>query len=246
MAAVADEHGGEGSRRDMPRNPVGVIVLIDYRDAARLSGFMRLAFARWGIGGTRGLRFAKFLGSGQDGKFGVWPSLSHQGMMLSFDDEAAAAEFLRSSPLLTAIRTDARHLLTARLHAYSSRGRWSGQEPFPVTVARPNSGPVASLTRASIRLSKAAEFWRHAPPSQAALAHADGCLLAVGLGEAPVFRQATFTLWDSERAMDAYARSGAHLAAITAARAGRHFSEDMFTRFAVSDVTGDWPGLVKW
>jgi spheroidene monooxygenase len=71
---------------------------------------------------------------------------------------------------------------------------------------------------------------------------APGCLLAVGLGEAPILRQATFSLWESQAAMDAYARSGPHLQAIRAANAGGWFSESMFVRFLPLVVQGCWRG----
>ena len=101
---------------------------------------------------------------------------------------------------------------------------------------------MAALTRASIRPGKSLRFWRHAPPSQLALEQATGCRLAVGLGEAPLVRQATFSVWDSVQAMDAYARHGAHMAAIRASMGGDFFSESMFVRFVVLAAEGQWKG----
>jgi hypothetical protein len=66
--------------------------------------------------------------------------------------------------------------------------------------------------------------------------------LAVGLGEAPLLRQATFSIWDNTAAMDAYARSGAHLTAIRNAYQGDYFSESMFVRFRVLHTEGRWQG----
>ena len=71
---------------------------------------------------------------------------------------------------------------------------------------------------------------------------AAGCRLGVGLGEAPLLRQATFSIWDDVPAMDAYARHGAHLAAIRAAAQGQHFSETLFVRFIPEGLAGDWKG----
>lgn len=82
------------------------------------------------------------------------------------------------------------------------------------------------------------------PPSELALQNAEGCLLATGVGEAPFLRQATITLWENTQSMDAYARSGAHLAAIRAAYAGNFFSESMFVRFCTSQIQGRWRGRV--
>ena len=73
-------------------------------------------------------------------------------------------------------------------------------------------------------------------------AEAQGGLLAVGLGEAPLLRQATFTVWDSIASMDGYARTGAHMDAIRASREGSYFSESMFVRFVPEDLRGTWKG----
>jgi heme-degrading monooxygenase HmoA len=50
------------------------------------------------------------------------------------------------------------------------------------------------------------------------------------------------SLWDSVAAMDAYARSGAHLAAVRAAAAQGFFSESMFLRFRLLAIEGRWQG----
>ena len=142
---------------------------------------------------------------------------------------------------MAAYRRHARELFHVKLRAFSCRGAWAGMS-VPVTAERPAEGMVAALTRASIRPAKAWRFWGHAPPSEVALSGAAGCRLAAGLGEAPVLRQATFSLWDSVAHMDAYAHSGAHLAAIQAARAGDFFAESMFVRFVPVEPRGVWKG----
>ena len=80
------------------------------------------------------------------------------------------------------------------------------------------------------------------PAAERALGTAQGVLLAVGIGEAPLLRQATFTIWESVAAMDRYARSGAHREAIEAARNGGFFSESMFVRFVAYGAQGSWKG----
>ena len=64
----------------------------------------------------------------------------------------------------------------------------------------------------------------------------------VGLGEAPVLRQATLSLWDDTAAMNAYARHGAHQQAIATSYRGNFFSESMFVRFVPLEVRGVWQG----
>jgi len=118
------------------------------------------------------------------------------------------------------------------------------QPSAPAPLAADGPVRVAALTRASIHPLRALAFWRKAPPAEVSLAQAPGCLLAAGLGEAPVLRQATFSIWDSVAAMDAYARSGAHLAAIKAAHREGYFSESMFVRFVPLAIQGQWKGVV--
>jgi heme-degrading monooxygenase HmoA len=64
----------------------------------------------------------------------------------------------------------------------------------------------------------------------------------VGLGEAPLLRQATFSVWDNDAAIDAYARSGAHSVAAQGAWQRGWFSESMFARFEVLAASGRWRG----
>ncbi|MFZ4756956.1 MAG: spheroidene monooxygenase [Burkholderiaceae bacterium] len=220
---------------------VAVLVLADIAPRWRLWGWSRFVLGRWALRGIPGLRFAKVLGSGRDGGFGLSASASIQGLFCVFEDDAFAASFTADDGPLRAWRERARECFSIRLRPYSVRGSWSGMS-MSAAQARPDHGPVASLTRASIRPSRAAAFWRMEPPAEVALHDAAGCLLAAGIGEAPVLRQATFSIWRDVAAMDAYARSGAHLAAIRASAQGGFFSESMFVRFVPYEARGTWRG----
>jgi hypothetical protein len=220
---------------------VAVLVLVDLRSVARWWGWSRLVLGARPFRRVAGLGLAKVLGSGAGGGFGARPSSTHQGLFLVFEDEAAAQRFVAESPELAAYRAHAREMCIAVLRACSSKGTWSGTAMLP-TVTPPVDGPIAALTRASIRPQRAWSFWRLSPPAERGLAAAPGCLLAAGLGEAPLLRQATFSLWTDAQAMDAYARSGAHQEAIRAAYAGGYFSESMFVRFVPLSITGSWQG----
>ena len=219
---------------------VAVILLVDIAPGSRLWGWSRFVVARHALRRVPGLRFFKVLGSGHEGGFGLRPSGSRQGLFCLFETDAQADAFL-SSPLTAAYRQHAREFFSTKLRAFSSRGSWSGT-PLPVSVPAPETGPIATLTRASIRPRKARQFWSKAPPSERSLDQAAGCLLAAGVGEAPLLRQATFSVWDSIAAMDGYARSGAHLEAIRASRAGDYFTESMFVRFVPYAALGQWKG----
>jgi len=221
--------------------PVGLVVLVDVAAASRLWGYSRFVVARFGLQRLPGLRFFKMLGAGHEGGFGLRPSASHMGLFMVFDDDSAARHALDESALLRTWRERSREFFSVRLQPFSSRGSWAGTA-LPASVPPPAGGPVATLTRASIRPLRAAAFWRHAPLSQRGLADAEGCLFAAGVGEAPLLRQATFSLWAEPRHIDAYARSGAHGAAARAAYAEGYFSESMFVRFVPHGASGVWQG----
>jgi hypothetical protein len=222
---------------------VAVLLLADVSAGSRLWGWSRIVRGPGALRRTPGLRLAKVLGSGYEGGFGLRPSASRQGLFVVFESEALADRFIESASIVEAFRQRSNELCVIKLRAFSSRGSWGGAS-LAVSAPPPATGPVAALTRASIRLPAAAEFWRKAPAAQASLAAAPGCLLAAGLGEAPLLRQATFSIWESASAMDAYARSGAHLDAIRASHQGNFFSESMFVRFLPLSIQGSWLGVL--
>jgi len=224
-----------------PADHMAVLLLVELAPGALTWGWSRIVLGALPLRSIPGLVFAKALGSGHRGGFGMRPGLRRQGLFTIFDSERRADDFIAASPVMQAYRAHAAELCIAKLRATSSRGSWNGQG-MAVTAAPVSEGPVAALTRASIRPHKAQAFWRNSPPAEAALERAQGCLLAMGLGEAPLLRQATFSVWESQAAMDAYARSGAHLAAIRAAYGQDHFSESMFVRFALLQLSGCWKG----
>lgn len=232
---------GPGSGDTARRDDVVVLLLAEVKASARLWGWSRIVLGGRALRAVPGVRLVKALGSGHEGGFGLRPSASRQGLLVLFDREQQADDFIQRSPVVQQYRQCSNELIVAKLRATSSRGSWSGAD-MAVTAATPASGPVAALTRASIRPGRALSFWRHSPLSEQSLATAAGCRLAVGLGEAPVLRQATFSVWDSQASMDAYARGGAHRDAIQAALAGGWFSESMFVRFVPVLLQGCWRG----
>lgn len=219
---------------------VAVFLLADIDSRHRWWGYARFILGRFSLRRVPGLVMAKVMGSGDGGGFGLKPSSSRQALFCLFTTEDHADTFLKSAKA-QAYKTRSQEFCSAKLRAYSCRGTWSGQS-IAVTADIPASGPIATLTRASIRPLCALRFWRMQPDSEVSLNAASGCRLATGVGEAPLFRQATFSLWDNTAAMDAYARTGAHLAAIRAAHDGAFFSESMFARFVPLSLVGSWRG----
>ncbi len=218
-----------------------VLSLVNYSSGSLAWGLSRFVIGKYSLNNIPGLEFFKILGSGQNGGFQLRPSLRKQGLLCVFDTPENALAFREKSDLIKLYQDHADEFFCVSLQSYSSKGSWSSYS-MNVTQEAPTEGPIAGITRASIKWHKAPKFWSKAPPAEDSLNHTKGCILAAGLGEAPYLRQATFTIWESQLAMDDYARSGAHLEAIRNAYQGAFFSESMFTRFIPINPLGTWRG----
>ena len=220
---------------------VVLMVLVDIQSSAKISGILRLMFARLWLWSTPGLEFFKHMGSGRNGGFSFRPSGTHQALYCVFKDLTSAEKFYTSSKLMQWYRAHANEFFSVKLKTYSIKGQWSGFIP-QITTDTPTSGPIVSITRASIKPLNCLEFWSKEPAAENSLEKTAGCIIAAGIGEAPFFRQATFTIWESQAAMDQYARQGAHQDAIRASMNGNYFSESMFSRYQPFDAFGSWKG----
>ncbi|SNC62569.1 spheroidene monooxygenase [Hymenobacter gelipurpurascens] len=209
---------------------------------------------RWGLAqmGTAqrplqrvpGLRFQKLLGSGAGG-FGALPNLHRYGFMAVWDSADAAEAFFTTHPLWQQYLERTQEIWTAQLAPIKSHGLWDGVNPFDYASEdlSPEGGPVAVLTRASIRWQKTPRFWRYVAPTSATIADAPGVRAAIGLGELPVVRQATVSLWESAQAMQDYAyRSEKHKEVIRLTRQEKWYGEELFARFRVLSTEGTWDG----
>lgn len=194
--------------------------------------------------GAPGLRFAKLLGTGAGHTFTPRDSDPHHWALLTVWDDAAAADAGPPPALVDPWDAAAVERLVVRMAPLTARGRWSGVEPFGEPAgARGHDGPVAAITRARLRATRAPSFWRAVPPVAADLGRAPGSRMAIGIGEAPVLLQGTFSLWDSDRDLVAFAyRTDAHREAVARTEPARWYAEELFARLAVLDVSGTYRG----
>jgi heme-degrading monooxygenase HmoA len=199
-----------------------------------------------------GLQFAKLLGTGNGRTFTLRDADPlHWALLTVWDNTAAADRFATGTTHRRWNRlSDER--LEVRMYPLASRGRWARREPFGQIEPghRPRlDGPVASITRARLRPSRAISFWRAVPPVSADLAGVPGLSLAVGIGESPIGLQGTFSLWESNAALNDFAhRRPAHAEVIRRTGPERWYAEELFARFSVQSVVGTFAGrspLVK-
>ncbi|MGL4237311.1 spheroidene monooxygenase [Tabrizicola sp.] len=205
-------------------------------------GQMALARPRWLWADSA--RFVKLCGSGTGVGFTPRPNWSVWAIFAVWPDEARAREHVASHPVFARWRRHAQEDWTVFLSPFSARGSWAGVNP----LAEPSSetvdgtdGPIAALTRATLRLRHAPSFWRRVPDISSKIGADPNVLFKIGIGEVPLLHQVTFSIWPDAAAMAAFARQmGPHAEAMRAAREGGWFAEELYARFHVLGTAGTW------
>lgn len=187
-----------------------------------------------------GISFSKLLGTGTGKTF--TPSdadLTRWGMVVVVD-KSAVSEF-DSSSIVKNWRTRSISEFRAVLSPLSSHGLWAKTNPFDFTspLSRPDA-QIAAITRARIKWQKNFRFWGAVPPVVNDLHNSPGLIAAIGIGEAPIGLQGTFSLWESASALRDFAYKGqAHQVAIKQTEEIGWYSEELFARFEVLELRGE-------
>lgn len=184
--------------------------------------------------GVQGLTFKKMLGSGGGNGFSIWPNLNQYVLLACWESEHAFQSF-EASNTFQAFVARAGTLTTLFLHCAKSHGLWDKRQPFQVTeTAKAVNKPAAVITRATIATKKLLHFWQYVPSVSKAIEGAPGLIFAAGVGEYPVFQQATFSIWQNLDSMRAYAYQGPlHSKVIQHTRKFGWYNEELFARFFV-------------
>ena len=206
-----------------------------------------LVLARLGVDRQRldrvdGLAFWRLLGTGRGSDTGPGADLARSAVFAVWEDESDLDRFLASHPI--ARRWDrATESWHVRLRALGGHGRWRGVDPLDGLATGDRDGAVAIVTRADVRRSAGRAFGHAAREVDTELHTADGLIDVVGIGEAPVGRLATFSLWESMSAVRTFAhKMPRHQEVIKQTRDGDWYSEEMFARFEPYESTGEWDG----
>lgn len=186
------------------------------------------------------------MGTGKNGTFDKTPDW-HQWAILTVqtqDADKPATSILGSfiNGWFSFFKCETYHLL---LEPLESHGSWDGQKPFGDKLQHSSyDGPIAVLTRATIRLNKLKYFWENVAPVAALMGKAKGFQFSVGVGEIPWVKQATFSVWESKEDMKAFAYGmREHAEVIKKTRKQNWYSEEMFTRFRILKTSGSIRGV---
>jgi len=214
----------------------------------RLPSVADRAWAIWMMGAARlplakvpDIGFWKLCGSGMGEGFTptVFPNVI--AILATWPSEAIARARTAEAPVYQRYRKRASESWTVFLEPETARGNWSGETPFETNGARP-VGPLAALTRATVRRKTMRAFWGRVPRISNIIGKDPNVVFKIGIGEVPLLQQVTFSIWPSEKAMAAFARTGAHGEAIRAVREEGWFREELYARFTIKSDSGTWGG----
>jgi hypothetical protein len=228
-----------------PDAPPELVTLDVWRVPSRAVGraLGRIALDRRALRRTPGLRFAKLLGTSSGDTFAPRDADLRRWALIAAWASRPDAESFAASTTSQHWRRLAEEHWRVDLRPLSANGRWSRRAPFGDPTPPRWDGPVAALTRARLRPSRAATFWREAGPVATDLRGRDGLLASLGIGEAPLGFQGTFSAWRDAAALRAFAYDGAaHRRAIARTAETGWYAEELFARFAVLGSTGTLDG----
>lgn len=200
--------------------------------------FTKMATLPSYLNNVKGCTFAKMMGSGHGQGFSIKPNFGVYASMMVWGSKEEMLNFENNDIVFSNYLNLVDELKTIYATPYVYHGKWDDQTPFIVSNNNFESVQKLVLTRATIKLSKLYNFWKHVPKTSKAIENAEGRLFSLGIGELPWIQQATLSIWESEAAMKKYAYSNqAHIQAIQLTKSLKWYKEEMFTRFhVISDI----------
>ncbi len=210
---------------------------------AKAWAFKQMGIAHRDLSGIRGQSFYKLMGSGRWG-FNPFPDWSVYALLQVWKTEADAWLFQYDSSFMQNYFLKASEIWSLFLKNMSSKGEWSGINPFRKSASLEEKNPkIVVITRATIKWNKLIPFWSYTPKVQKRLNEMPGLVYTKGIGEVPVRQMATFSLWENEDAMKNFAYDDkSHQGAIDLTRHLDWYDEELFARFQPYASTGTWSG----
>ena len=210
----------------------------------RLWAFSQMGLARGKIAGIDGIQSFKMMGTGAGAGFSTTPNWSVYTLLCVWKDKAAAKRGLNTK-VLSNYRNHCVQTADLFLSPTQARGEWAGAAPFGggQDFAKQTT-PIVALTRATIKPRHAMRFWSHVPAISDDVEGDDHKMFMMGMGEVPWLHQVTFSIWNDLDAMTQFSlKSASHGEAVKLAYTKGWFSEQLFARFNLIAIEGEWTGL---
>lgn len=202
----------------------------------------RLGIDRFRLGQVEGLRFWRLLGTGRGDDTAPSADLRRSALFAVWDDETDLDRFLAAHPIARRWHHAAEQW-HVRLLGHGGHGAWRGVPVLDLLDRGDDSGPVAIITRADVELRSLLAFSGSGRAVSDEVRRAPGLLDVVGIGEGPILRLGTFSLWASLDEARAFAtRMPEHRSVVRRTRTEGWYGEELFARFQPVSSWGSWAG----
>ncbi len=226
------------------------LTIIRYKPWYIPFAFIAMAIFRLPLYLNKEIQFYKLMGCGKNGTFDKIPDLQQWAILAThrlnknINHQATSYNSIFGKFISGWFQFFNCETFTVFLDPIEGHGLWDKKKVFgEFSEKKEHEGPIATLTRATIRLSKMSYFWKHVAPVAEKMHSAKGYITSVGIGEIPWIKQATFSIWQSKEDMKAFAYGmKEHAEVIKKTRSQRWYSEDMFVRFVVKGSMGSMRG----
>ena len=208
------------------------LTVVRYRKALIPFALLAMAIHRLPLTMQKGCTFWKLLGSGHNGTFDLQPDWQQWGLLACWETRDDFDHFYSNSVVSKWWKKLTTESWTILCEPLQSHGKWYCKTPWVQPEGTKDSGPGVVLTRATIRLSRLKNFWANVDDVTAIMNNAQGFITSLGIGEAPFYRQATFSVWESLDDVKSFAYgSREHAEVIKKTRNENWYSEELFARF---------------
>ncbi len=215
-------------------------IILRYKSWQIPFAFLSMAIFRIPLSLNKRLSLFKLMGTGRNGSFDIHPDLNSWAIIVFYKDRSLQSEDQLEKKLLGSFITNWISIFKPQknlfhLEGVTGHGSWDGLvfNRNPHATFKEDEA-IATLTRATIRINRLKAFWKAVPSSSAALIHNPGLLFSVGVGEIPLIKQATFSVWKSEKDLKLFAyQSKEHSEVIQRTRSEQWYSEELFYRFKI-------------
>lgn len=176
----------------------------------------------------------KLMGTGAGSGFSIFPDFRRYAILFFFKSKGAAESFRRENRQFAWYLKNSKSALTALLIPFKGHGKWGGKEPFDYLNSKVNhKDPIAVITRATINANRLIEFWSNVPKVASFMKSAPA-IHQVGIGEYPIFMQATFSIWESLESLHKTAyQNTPHAEVVRKTRARNWYKEELFAEFLI-------------
>lgn len=226
----------------MENTQITTVTLLRFEGKNILWMLPQMQLSLEGFKAVEGLEFFKLMGSGGKNGFSIRPNFNVYALVGVWKNETFANSFFKTSPHFKQFKDRCKEHVTVFMHNVKAHGMWSGRNPFTDFKPHPE-GLIAVITRARIKWHFIPRFWFSVPKVSRNMQSNEGLLLSIGIGEYPLFMQATFSIWESRKYMAQFAyKSTLHREVVKKTRELGWYKEELFANFIPYKTEGTWNG----